>query len=183
VSGVYVGPAQLGAAFTPAHPGDVVTVYASGFGPTNPPTAPGATAPAAAPVAGAPITVRLGAVTLVPEDVLYAGAVPGEPISQLNIPSGCPGRQSAAADPHRIRSLAAWRVPRNRDAIEGTFAAKSWLEWDARIAALLRAVEDMRREYLDNLHERPPETILELLSRAGRPGAAFRVATSFRLLS
>jgi uncharacterized protein (TIGR03437 family) len=98
---VYVGPAQLGAAFTPAHPGDVVTVYASGFGPTNPPTAPGATAPAAAPVAGAPITVRLGAVTLVPEDVLYAGAVPGEPISQLNIriPQGVP----AGNQPLQIR--------------------------------------------------------------------------------
>jgi uncharacterized protein (TIGR03437 family) len=67
----------------------VVTIYASGFGPTKPPVAPGAVASGMAQVTG-PVTVTLGSVILAASDVLYAGAAPGEPISQLNIriPSG-----------------------------------------------------------------------------------------------
>ena len=41
VTGAYVGPAALGPGFAPAHPGDIVTIYASGFGPTKPGIAPG----------------------------------------------------------------------------------------------------------------------------------------------
>jgi uncharacterized protein (TIGR03437 family) len=91
LSGAYVGPTNLGAAFAPAHPGDLVTIYASGFGPTNPPVAPGAVAVGQAQVTS-PVTVTLGSVTLDASNVLYAGAAPGEPISQLNIriPSGIP---------------------------------------------------------------------------------------------
>jgi uncharacterized protein (TIGR03437 family) len=91
LNGAYVGPASLGAGFAPAHPGDVITVFGSGFGPTNPEVAPGAVASGAAQ-ALLPVTVTLGSIVLDPRDVLYAGAAPGEPISQLNIriPSGIP---------------------------------------------------------------------------------------------
>jgi uncharacterized protein (TIGR03437 family) len=90
-SGVYVGPASLGPGFAPAHPGDIVTIYASGFGPTSPAITPGAIASGAAQVTST-VTVTLGSVTLAASDVLYAGASPGELISQLNIhiPSGTP---------------------------------------------------------------------------------------------
>jgi uncharacterized protein (TIGR03437 family) len=68
-----------------------VTIYASGFGPTNPAIAPGAVASGAAQVTST-VTVTLGSVTLNASDVLYAGAAPGELISQLNIqiPTGTP---------------------------------------------------------------------------------------------
>jgi uncharacterized protein (TIGR03437 family) len=100
-SGAVIGPSQLGVAFSPAHPGDVVTVFASAFGPTNPPVAPGATATTAAPMVNTAVTVRLGSVTLDPSDVLYAGAAYGELISQLNIriPQGIP----AGNQPLQIR--------------------------------------------------------------------------------
>ncbi len=90
-SGAYVGPAALGPSFAPAHPGDIVTIYASGFGPTKPGIAPGFIPTGAAQVTS-PVTVTLGSVTLNASDVLYAGVAPGEIISQLNIriPSGTP---------------------------------------------------------------------------------------------
>jgi uncharacterized protein (TIGR03437 family) len=90
-SGEYVGPTNLAAGFAPARPGDVVTIFASGFGRTNPPIIPGGTASGLAPVTST-VTVKLDSVTLDAGDVLYAGAAPGEPISQLNIriPSGIP---------------------------------------------------------------------------------------------
>jgi len=89
ITGADVGPASLGPSFAPAHAGDLVTIFTSGFGATTPPVAPGAVASGAAPLKN-PITVTLGGVTLNTSDVLYAGAAPGEPISQLNIqiPSG-----------------------------------------------------------------------------------------------
>jgi uncharacterized protein (TIGR03437 family) len=91
LSGAHMGPATLGPSFTPAHPGDLVTIYASGFGATNPGIAPGAIASGAAQVTST-AKVTLGSMTLAPSDVLYAGAAPGELISQLNIriPSGTP---------------------------------------------------------------------------------------------
>ncbi|HLK69491.1 MAG TPA: alginate lyase family protein [Bryobacteraceae bacterium] len=80
----YVGPSSLGTAFLPAHPGDLVSVFGSGFGPTNPPLVPGTVAAGTAQVTS-PVMVTLGTVTLAASDVLYVGAAPGEPISQLNI--------------------------------------------------------------------------------------------------
>ena len=89
ITGAYVGPTELGSSFLPAHPGDVVTVFLAGLGPTNPPIAPGATANGVARMTST-FAVTLGPVTLGASDVLYAGAAPGEVISQLNIriPSG-----------------------------------------------------------------------------------------------
>jgi len=88
-SGAYVGPAALGPRFAPAHPGDIVTIYAAGFGPTKPGIPPGLIPTVAAQVTST-VTVMLGSVTLDASDVLYAGVAPGEIISQLNIriPSG-----------------------------------------------------------------------------------------------
>lgn len=88
VTGAYVGPASLGPSFAPAHPGDVVSIFASGFGPTNPSIAAGTFASGAARVTNPP-TVTLGSVTI---PALHAGAAPGELISQLNIqiPAGTP---------------------------------------------------------------------------------------------
>jgi uncharacterized protein (TIGR03437 family) len=80
-TGVFVGPAELGAGFSPAHPGDIVTVYGSGFGPQ--PQVAGA--PYAAAVSATGVIVRLGSITLDPKDVLYAGGAPDQIISQLNI--------------------------------------------------------------------------------------------------
>jgi uncharacterized protein (TIGR03437 family) len=91
VSGAYVGPAELGPDFAPALPGDLVTISASGLGPTNPAITPGAVASGAAQVTS-PVTVTLGSVILDASDVLYAGAAPGELFSQImiQIPSGAP---------------------------------------------------------------------------------------------
>jgi len=91
VTGSYVGPTSLGTTFAPAHPGDVVSIYASGFGPTNPAITPGTFAAGAASTTN-PVTVTLGSVTLDSSAVLYAGTAPGELISQLNIriPAGTP---------------------------------------------------------------------------------------------
>lgn len=90
-TGSYVGPTELGPGFGPAHPGDLVTIYASGFGSTTPRITPGAIASSAARVTST-VTVTLNSVALDASDVLYAGAAPGEVISQLNIriPSGTP---------------------------------------------------------------------------------------------
>jgi len=90
-TGAYVGPVELGSGFAPAHPGDLVTIFASGFGPTDPPAAPGVAASGIARVTSA-VTVKLGSVTLDPSDILYVGAAPDSVISQLNIriPSGIP---------------------------------------------------------------------------------------------
>jgi uncharacterized protein (TIGR03437 family) len=91
LTGAYVGPTALGSGFAPAHPGDLVTIYASGFGATNPGIPPGAIPSGQAQVTAA-VTVTLGSVTLAASEVLYAGVAPGEVISQLNIqiPSSIP---------------------------------------------------------------------------------------------
>jgi uncharacterized protein (TIGR03437 family) len=84
LTGAYVGPSSLGTSFAPAHPGDYVSIFASAFGPTNPAIKPGTFASGTATVAN-PAMVTLGSTTLDPSNVLYAGAAPGELISQLNI--------------------------------------------------------------------------------------------------
>ena len=84
-TGALVGPVDvLGGALTPVRPGDVVTIYMSGLGPTNPALGIGEIPRAAAPVTS-PVTVRLGDLTLSPSDVLYAGAAPSQVIYQINI--------------------------------------------------------------------------------------------------
>jgi uncharacterized protein (TIGR03437 family) len=85
VTGALVGPLDLlGGGFSPARPGDVVTIYMTGLGPTNPALDVGEIPRVAAPVTN-PVTVRLGEQTLAASDVLYAGAAPSLVIYQINI--------------------------------------------------------------------------------------------------
>ncbi len=84
-TGSLVGPIDvLGGALSPARPGDVITIYMTGLGPTNPPLGVGEIARAPALIAG-PVTVRLGNLTLAPSDILYAGASPSLVIYQINL--------------------------------------------------------------------------------------------------
>ena len=59
----------------PAKPGDLITIWATGMGPTNPACAPGDIATALAPVVTAP-TLIIGGVTVPPSDISYAGVSP-----------------------------------------------------------------------------------------------------------
>lgn len=60
----------------PAKPGEVVTLYGTGFGDTNPSVPAGQLAAAAAKLTN-PITVTIGGTTLSAPDVQYAGLSPG----------------------------------------------------------------------------------------------------------
>ena len=77
-----------------------MTIYASGFGPTNPGITPGTIASGAAQVTN-PVTATLGSVTLDGSDILYAGAAPGELISRLNI--RIPAGASAGNQPLQVQ--------------------------------------------------------------------------------
>lgn len=74
VTGGYVGAAGLisGATFTPAKPGDYLTLFATGFGATNPAFDPGVL-PSGTPQVTAPVSITLGGVTLAQPDILYVG--------------------------------------------------------------------------------------------------------------
>lgn len=81
-----------GSGFQPAYPGEIVTVYATGFGATNPPVAPGTFYPGAAQVT-APATVLLNGQPLPASAVSYVGVTPSSPgLYQVNfqIPAGAP---------------------------------------------------------------------------------------------
>lgn len=70
----------------PAKPGDIVVVYATGLGATNPAVAPGEIATGPTPVVGA-VSVSVGGISVPPADILYAGLSP-QSISglyQLNV--------------------------------------------------------------------------------------------------
>ena len=76
------GPALIGAPgllpgaeFTPAAPGEVVTLYGTGFGPTEPAIAAGRIPGAAANLTNA-VAFTVGGIAVPPQDVLYAGASP-----------------------------------------------------------------------------------------------------------
>jgi uncharacterized protein (TIGR03437 family) len=74
-----------GVTFTPAKPGEILTIYGTSFGPTNPAVAPGALPPGAASTTNNPV-VTVGTVTLNSSDVLYAGVSPCcAGLYQLNI--------------------------------------------------------------------------------------------------
>lgn len=93
VSGGYVGPAGLisGATFMPAKPGDYLTLFATGFGATNPVFAPGMV-PSGTPKVTAPVSVSFGGVTLEASDILYVGLSQFAGLYQLNVqvPAGVP---------------------------------------------------------------------------------------------
>jgi uncharacterized protein (TIGR03437 family) len=75
-SGAIVANPSVVAGARPARPGDIVTLYGTGFGDTSPSLGPGQIATGAAALTNQ-ITVVIGSVTLAPQDVLYAGLSPG----------------------------------------------------------------------------------------------------------
>jgi uncharacterized protein (TIGR03437 family) len=83
---IVANPAVVAGA-RPAKPGEIVTLYGTGFGATNPPVAPGALATGVSNVTTTPVTVTIGTVTLAASDVFYAGLSPGSisGLYQLNV--------------------------------------------------------------------------------------------------
>lgn len=93
VTGAYVGAAGLisGVNFTPAKPGDYLTIYGVSFGATNPAVAPGTASSTVAPVSNA--SLMMGGSPLAAADLIYVGASPGTAgLYQVNIqvPAGLP---------------------------------------------------------------------------------------------
>ena len=93
VTGGYVGAPGLisGATFVPAKPGDYLTLFATGFGATNPVFAPGVL-PTGTPKVTAPVSITFGGVTLNPSDILYVGLSQFAGLYQVDIqvPAGVP---------------------------------------------------------------------------------------------
>lgn len=85
-TGVFVGAVGLiaGANFAPAKPKDILTLYATGFGATDPGFAAGELPGGAARVTGS-IQVTVGGVVLDPSQILYAGVTQNAGLYQLNI--------------------------------------------------------------------------------------------------
>ncbi len=76
------GPGLVGApgaipglTLTPAEPGEVVTLFGTGFGATEPPLEAGRIPGGAAELASA-VSLAIGGIAVPPEDVFYAGAAP-----------------------------------------------------------------------------------------------------------
>ena len=86
VTGTFVGAAGLlsGVTFAPAKPGDVLTLFGTGFGATNPAFDPGVLPSAAAQVT-APVSISFGGVTLDPSDILYTGVSQNAGLYQVNL--------------------------------------------------------------------------------------------------
>jgi uncharacterized protein (TIGR03437 family) len=99
-TGIYVGTAGTlaGAASAPAKPGDLLALYGTGLGVSNPPLATGQLPTAATPIAG-DIQVTVGGTQLAAADILYAGVAPSNAsLYQINIrlPASVPdGNQPA----------------------------------------------------------------------------------------
>ena len=69
------GAPDLGAAYTPAEPGEFVTLFGTGFGVTEPPLETGQIPGAAVRLANA-VAFTFGGIAVPPQDVLYRGASP-----------------------------------------------------------------------------------------------------------
>jgi uncharacterized protein (TIGR03437 family) len=93
-----VGDASVVASAKPAKPGDLVALYGTGFGPTNPAVAAGAITPGQATITGQP-TITIGGTTVTPADILYIGLSPGSisGLYQINlrIPATVPDGNAA----------------------------------------------------------------------------------------
>jgi uncharacterized protein (TIGR03437 family) len=66
-----------------ARPGEVITAYLNGLGPTQTPVVPGAAATSVNPVRST-FSLELGNTTILPADILYVGFSPGSLIYQIN---------------------------------------------------------------------------------------------------
>lgn len=93
VTGGYIGAPGLikGATFTPAKSGDYLTLFATGFGATNPSFAPGVL-PSGTAAVTAPVSITFGGVKLAPADILYVGVSQFAGLYQVNlqVPAGVP---------------------------------------------------------------------------------------------
>jgi uncharacterized protein (TIGR03437 family) len=111
--GVYVAPVgYFGAAYAsrPAQPGEVLLLFGTGFGPTNPAVPAGQTVNGAAPLAdlsqlrlrigGAPVTVQFGGIVLV-----------GEYQFNVVVPAAADGDQAIVADIGGVSSQSALLIP------------------------------------------------------------------------
>jgi uncharacterized protein (TIGR03437 family) len=85
VTGTYIGAAGLisGATFTPAKAGEYLTLFATGFGATNPAFAAGVLPSGSAPVT-ASVSITFGGVTLDSSDILYVGLSQFAGLYQVN---------------------------------------------------------------------------------------------------
>ena len=95
VTGALIGPSDL-PGFVPAQPGDILTIYATGLGATDPQIAAGGFSAGIANVTGG-VRIELGDTPLAASDILYVGASPGSLIYQINlrVPAGTtPGNQT-----------------------------------------------------------------------------------------
>jgi uncharacterized protein (TIGR03437 family) len=75
-SGAIVANPSVVAGASPAKPGDIVSLFGTGFGDTSASPQPGALASGTATLTN-PVTVTIGGTTLASTDVLYAGLSPG----------------------------------------------------------------------------------------------------------
>ena len=94
INGFYIGPSGLipGSAFVPAAPGDILTIFFTGGGSTNPAFAPGELPGGVGDVTG-PVGISMGGTQISSGDMLYTGVAPGlAGLYQLNIrvPGGVP---------------------------------------------------------------------------------------------
>jgi uncharacterized protein (TIGR03437 family) len=94
----YVGATGLvsGSKFTPAKPGDLLTLFATGFGATNPAFGPGVLPGGAAQVT-APVSITFGGVKLAATDILYVGVTQNAGLYQVNlrVPANVPDGDQA----------------------------------------------------------------------------------------
>jgi uncharacterized protein (TIGR03437 family) len=92
-TGTLVANSSVVTGATPARAGDIVSLFATGFGDTNPLVPSGQLATAMAMLVNQ-VTVTIGTTTLASSDVLYAGLSPGSisGLYQFNvrIPAGTP---------------------------------------------------------------------------------------------
>jgi len=86
ITGGYVGAPGLvpGTLFTPAKPGDILSLFATALGATSPSFGPGELPGVAAQVT-APFSVSIGGVTLAASDILYVGVTQNAGLYQVNI--------------------------------------------------------------------------------------------------
>ena len=73
-----------GGTFAPAQRGDLLTLFGTGLGATNPPFSPGELPQGAAQVT-APVSITFGGVTLAASDILYAGVTQNAGLYQVNL--------------------------------------------------------------------------------------------------
>jgi uncharacterized protein (TIGR03437 family) len=98
LTGTFIGAAGLlpGVTTASARPGDILTLFGTGFGVTDPTFGPGELPGGAAQVT-APVSISLGGVTLAASDILYVGVTQNAGLYQVNlrVPVGVPDGDQA----------------------------------------------------------------------------------------